>query len=608
MARNLFKIHGFSAFHFLALGAIWGANVAWAEIPDVISLSDESEASSPLVAASPISASPVFSTSAFSAAFSPSASWIPVSTREEKASEVVPVQFLQEAETEALAQDVAVDPVMIYPVASSTAIPKTLPASPAVSSPAVSGPIVSGPITSAPVATSFPEMTNAPVQSAAPAYAPNAPAYAPNVPVSEEVVATDEYAGLPDPAPGLFLTNFCAPACAPCGGGLLGPGRLFVEGYVAQGFNVNSNSSSFSEPVGTYDKEGYQLNQLYLSFGRRVCRGDQWSFGGQVDVMLGTDYYYMTSAGLETDQNNQPHWNGRDEDRGYYRAGREMYGMALPQAFLEAYVPILAGVDVKLGHFNSVMGFEASQANQNFFYSRSYSSIYGMPTSMTGVVTEWRLNDVWSVTAGAVNEWNAFDTPEDNCSWVLGVNYQNRCQTFAISATVMGGKQSAAAFQADDYSQPGVDTTVFDLCAKFKLTERLAYVVEFNYGHNDAEVYDLLNASSAKGRNWYGFTNNLFWQLSETLTLGARFEWFCDKENSVVSGGYRATYANMVANYFNWTLGLNWDPCPWLTVRPEIRWDYCDMELDVEGRKYYAYDRNSANYQFTLGCDAIIRF
>ncbi|MBQ2821451.1 MAG: porin [Thermoguttaceae bacterium] len=569
MASDLFKIHGFSVFSFFALFAIGGANTALSDIPDSIQLPDELPAHSQI-----------------------SSSWTPV--RKEADARIVQVQYLngpamEEAEN---------DPVMIHPVAFSTAIPKT--ESQVSSDRTISDSSVVPVSANAPVPVN-PVPMNAPVQAEIPAYVPDGT-------VLEAEEAIEEYAGLPAPVPGLFLADFCAPVCAPCGSGILGPGCLFVEGYLAQGFNVNSNSTSYSEPVGTYDKEGYQLNQLYLSVGRRICRGDQWAVGGQVDIMFGTDYYYMTSTGLETDHNNQPHWNGKDLNRDHYRAGREMYGMALPQAFLEAYVPILAGVDVKVGHFNSVMGFEANQANQNFFYSRSYTSIYGVPTSMTGVMTEWHLNDVWSITAGAVNEWNAFDTPEDHFSYVLGVNYQNPCQTFAVSATVMGGKQCAASFQADDYSHPGANTTVFDLCAKFKLTDRLAYVVEFNYGNNDAEVYDILAASSSKGRNWYGFSNYLFWQLSNTLTLGARFEWFCDKENTVISGGHQTTFANMGVNYFNWTLGLNWDPCPWLTIRPEMRWDYSDMELDVNGQKFYAYDRNSANYQFTLGCDAIIRF
>ncbi len=450
-----------------------------------------------------------------------------------------------------------------------------------------------------------------PVPSAEiPVYTPDgsAPAMEPaGVPV------VDEYADMEIPCDGLFLQDFCAPICAPSCGGILGPGRLFVDGYIAQGFNVNSNSNSYNEPMAVNDKEGYQLNQLYLSIGREVCRGNQWALGGRLDIMYGTDYYYMTSTGLETTPQNNPHWNGEDSSATEYRAGRNMYGLAIPQAYLEAFVPVFLGVEVKVGHFHSVMGFESNQANQNFFYSRSNTSVYGMPTTMTGVMSDWRISECWTILAGAVNEWNAFDTPEDNFSFVLGATYENLCGNFALSAVIMSGQQSAPCFQGYDYSYEsdsgeGVNTTILDIFAKFRITERMAYVVEFNYGTSDGDVYDMATSETFNGRNWYGFSNYLFWCASDTLTLGARFEWFHDKENTVLGSGYHTTFAKTGVNYFSWTFGANWDPVPWLTVRPEIRWDYCDLELEADGKTYYAYDRNTANYQFTIGCDAIIRF
>lgn len=465
-----------------------------------------------------------------------------------------------------------------------------------------------------PVQAQVPVQGPVQVQTSAPApMMMQQPSYGDGMVVEEGAgpIVTEEMAGIPEPAAGLFLPDFCESYCAPCGGGILGPGQFFVEGYVAQGFNVNSNTSSYGEPMAVNDKEGYQLNQLYLSAGRRVFKCDQWALGGQLDVMYGTDYYYMTAAGLETTPTNDPHWNGHDSGRDEYRAGRNMYGMAIPQAYLELYSPWLAGVDVKVGHFHSVMGFESNQANQNFFYSRSYTSVYGMPTTMTGVMSEWNVTQGLAIVAGAVNEWNAFDTPGDHFSMVIGATYENACGNFGLSALVMNGKQSAASFQADDYGMNDGDasnTTVFDLIAKFKFSDRFIYAVEFTYGNNDAEVYDIAADDTFQGRNWYGFTNYLFYRMTDTLTLGARFEWFNDKENTVLSGGYKTTFANTGVNYFAWTFGANWDPCPWLTVRPEVRWDYSDMELENAGSTYYSYDRNSANYEFTVSCDAIIRF
>jgi len=438
--------------------------------------------------------------------------------------------------------------------------------------------------------------------------AQNVPVYTPDgtAPAMESAPVMEETA-IETPGNSLFLDDFCAPVCQPTHSGILGPGCLFVEGWVDQGFNVNSNKNTSSNlPMVTNDREGYQLNQVYLSFGRRVIKADQWALGGQIDVMYGTDYYYMTSTGLETTIDNKPHINGQEEDQAEYRANYAMYGMALPQFFAEIYAPILNGVDVKVGHFNSVMGFESNQATQNFFYSRSYQSVYGMPTSMTGVITDWKLTESWSLIAGAVNEWNAFNTGDDQFSFVGGATYENMAGNFALSAIVMTGQQKAACFQPYGYPEDANSTTLFNLIAKYKFTDRLAYVAEFTYGNNDAVVNEG-EENEFKGRNWYGFSNYLFYCMNDHLTLGARFEWFHDKENTVLNGGNRVTLSNTPANYFCWSFGANWDPLTWLTVRPELRWDYSDLE--IEGAKNgFAYDNGNSKYQFTVGCDAIVKF
>ncbi|MDO4858386.1 MAG: outer membrane beta-barrel protein [Thermoguttaceae bacterium] len=462
---------------------------------------------------------------------------------------------------------------------------------------AVSAPVPNG----QPQAASPMSYPNAPVQGT-PAYTPDGAA-----PVMGTAPIMDG-AVMETSCDGLFLGDFCEPVCQPSCGGILGPGCLFVEGWVDQGFNVNSNKKTSSNlPMATDDYEGYQLNQLYLSFGRRVIKADQWSLGGQIDLMYGTDYYYMTSTGLETTTENLPHINGQEYDQAEYRANYSKYGMAIPQFFAEIYVPLLNGVDVKLGHFNSIMGFESNQATQNFFYSRSYQSVYGLPTSMTGVITDWKIGQCFSIIAGGVNEWNAFCTSGDeNFSFIVGATYENLCGNFAVSALVMNGKQRGATFMPYGYPEDAYDTTLFNLILKYKFTDRLAYVGEFTYGNNDAPVVTW-DGDEFQGRNWYGFSNYLFYVVNEHVTFGARFEWFQDKENTVMTGGNRVTVQNTPANYFAWSFGVNWEPFTWLNIRPEVRWDYSDLEIEGVPNGY-AFDNGTSKTQFTFGLDAIVKF
>ncbi len=415
---------------------------------------------------------------------------------------------------------------------------------------------------------------------------------------SEEYIVEPEIAE-PD---GLILNRLNNAPASQIGSAFLGAGSFFINGYAAQGLRYGNTDGDYYAPMGMNDKEGYQLNQLYLSIGRKVEKGDRWSLGGQIDLMYGTDYYYMSSAGLENRCDNSPHWNSTD-DNYMYRAGRSEYGCALPQAFAELYAPIMGGVDVKVGHFYSVMGYESLESNRNFFYSNSYARMYGMPTSMTGAVATLGLVNGWSLVLGGVNEWNAFDSDEDNFSGVFGLTYEGADKFFTFSATLMYGKQCAPCYQFETYSD-AADVTVFNTFAKFQFTQRLSYVCEFTAGYDDRDYFEMATFGTHRGRAWFGLNNYLFYQVCDTLTLGTRFEWFNDADSTVIDGGYGFSTRDEASNYFALTVGANWTPLCWMTIRPEIRYDFSDWECG----NLRTYDGWTDESQVTVGADIIVRF
>ncbi|MDO4627616.1 MAG: outer membrane beta-barrel protein [Planctomycetia bacterium] len=377
---------------------------------------------------------------------------------------------------------------------------------------------------------------------------------------------------------------------------------FFIEGYIDQGLTYGS-SEDYQTPAAMNDKEGYQMNQLYLSLGRKVVKGNHFSVGAQIDIMFGTDYYYMSSAGLENHSDNSNHWNSMSDDYNY-RAGRSEYGVALPQFYAEFYAPFMEGLDVKVGHFYSVMGYESMRSDQNFFYSRTYSKMYGMPTSMTGVIAEQGLGCGWNLVYGAVNEWNAFDTPNDTFSGVLGANYTNYNGFFTFAVTTMFGDQHAPCYQYETYSDDAEMCFVLNTYAKFQLSQRLSYVCEFTVGYDDREYFCMETFENNHGRAWFGLTNYLFYDICDDLTLGFRFEWFNDSDNTVIDGGYGWASIDDSVNYFAFTFGANWTPLSWLSIRPEIRYDFSDYEC--AGME--TYNNWSSDYQLTVGADMIIRF
>lgn len=427
---------------------------------------------------------------------------------------------------------------------------------------------------------------------------PSSAAPAMDLPCNEAPVYGYMESEMPD---GLFLYRFNQSSMAQAGSAFLGPGSFFINGYVDQGARWG-NAKDF-QPMGMNDHDGYQMNQAYLSFGRKVERADQFSIGYQMDVMYGTDYYYMSSVGLETRPNNLPHWNGSSTDP-MYRAGRNEYGLALPQAFVEVYMPFMNGLDLKVGHFDSIMGYESLQGNRNFFYSQSYSKIYGMPTSMTGAIGTFTLCNGWNFIVGGVNEWNAFDSINDNFSGVVGFTREGQFFTFA--STFMVGKQTSPCYQMQTTSNQQEMCYVFNTYGKFQLGERVNYVIEFTAGYDDREyaVLDWASMPTHRGRAWFGLTNYLFFKVTDTFSLGTRFEWFNDADSTVIDGGYDFALQDKSANYFALTLGANWTPVCWLTIRPEVRYDFSDF--DSNGTK--TYDEFTKKDMITAGADVILRF
>ena len=112
--------------------------------------------------------------------------------------------------------------------------------------------------------------------------------------------------------------------------------------------------------------------------------------------------------------------------------------------------------------------------------------------------------------------------------------------------------------------------------------------------------------------------NYLYFTLAPNLDLGARAEWFYDDGRTrLLSGeptsveipdtGYRWSGENVV----DVSLGLNWRPTDCLTIRPEVRWDYSNIEaLDLYGNTLYKgiYDSFSDDNRLTYGGDVIFHF
>jgi len=345
-----------------------------------------------------------------------------------------------------------------------------------------------------------------------------------------------------------------------------------VKGWASQGFTWNTTStSSFNGPVTFNDRaEEFQLNQLSLVFERAVAQSaDEWDLGGRVDLMYGTDSAFTTSVGFDDNITSSS-----------YR----YYTMAIPQAYLETNIPVLDGVKFKAGHFYTLIGYETVTAPDNFFYSHAYAMQYGEPfTHWGGLFSKSFCDGQYTVTAGAVRGWdNMSDTADGNLSFLGG-----------ISSTIADGTVLAASVISGNEGY-GANRSMYSLVLTHQLSEKLKWVLQ-----HDNAVQEVNGGSDAQ---WYGINNYLLYTLSDTLSTGVRAEWFRDDDGTRVVG-LRSGYGGK-GSYYGLTWGVNYAPASYVTLRPELRYDFKRSPKSSVG----PFDRGNENDQLLVAMDAIFKF
>jgi hypothetical protein len=132
---------------------------------------------------------------------------------------------------------------------------------------------------------------------------------------------------------------------------------------------------------------------------------------------------------------------------------------------------------------------------------------------------------------------------------------------------------------------------------------RLTYVLQHDLGY-EANAGINVNFQVVDAM-WYGINQYVFYHWTDTIDLGVRVEWFRDEDNARVLAiplGFAVTGGNYVAT----TFGFNWRPCENVILRPELRWDWSDV--DPPGRRATGmYDDFTKESQLTLGLDLILK-
>ena len=398
-----------------------------------------------------------------------------------------------------------------------------------------------------------------------------------------------------------------------------------VGGWINAGatFNPNFPGNGYNGPVTFADRANrFQLNQFNIFIQRTVLtEGKSFDIGGRFDFMFGTDAIYTQAFGIPAfDVNSGQPLNRGNWDLDLCCSSTRTYGIALPQAYVEAYIPVGNGLNLKIGHFYSPTGYETVPAPDNFFYTHAYTFNNGEPFTHTGLMGNYPINKNWSLMGGATTGsatggWDGgFNKQLGNWGGLGGITWTSDDKRSSINVT---GTYSETSTRSN---QPW---GMYSVVLQHRITTKTHFVLHHTHGYAGGV---LLNGSS-KNAEWYSINTHLYYDLLEDLSIGVRGEWFHDRDGFRVPSPFRVLAATnntgvssagafaptaAPADYYAVTLGMNWKPAKrlkvdWkpmqkLNIRPNIRYDRADG-IDQSYRPF-----DSRKDQFLFSLDATIPF
>ncbi|MCA9248079.1 MAG: outer membrane beta-barrel protein [Planctomycetales bacterium] len=339
---------------------------------------------------------------------------------------------------------------------------------------------------------------------------------------------------------------------------------ITANGWAQFGFYTNEYGNSDNGPLGfNNEANGFQMHQLWLSVNKEAatdCCLD-WGFG--VDYVFGVDGEDTQAFGNLNGVGYDNEWDASSD-----------YASALPQLY-----GTLGYNDwtVKLGHFYTLIGYEVVQATGNFFYSHSYSQYYGEPFTHTGVLASHDAGCGTAYHAGYVFGWDTgFDDGGDQSMFLGG-----------ISKELNDNVSIAWMLTAGDFGTGNGDLYMNSIVVTAQLTDRLQYIFQHDMGDQSGE---------GNANEWYSINQYLLYSMNDCWAFGGRFEWLRDDDGARVVPG-------TVGNYYEATFGLNYKPHANVIVRPELRFDWADVEAGA-----LPYNGGTADEQTSGGLDIIFTF
>ncbi|MCA9089842.1 MAG: porin [Planctomycetaceae bacterium] len=331
-----------------------------------------------------------------------------------------------------------------------------------------------------------------------------------------------------------------------------------IGGWVQAGYTSRSTGLFNTRP------NRFEFNQTWIYAEIEADGSEGLDIGGRVDFLYGTDAGNTQAFGNEDPPGSWDYRNGWD--RGVQDGSG--YGFALPQLYATiAYHDL----EVKLGHFYTLLGYEVVTAPDNFFYSHAFTMNNSEAFTHTGALATYTVNDDVTLYGGWTAGWDTGFAQNNGSSSFLGGASVALTDDFTVTYILTAGN---LGFLGDGYTHSVV--------GDWQINDKLNYVIQSDLVSTNQGVWTNVNPNTTYST--IGINQYLLYSMTDELGVGARAEWWkADGES-----------------YYSITGGVNIRPIDCFVIRPEVRYQW-------GGGATNGVDLPVAEGAI-FGCDAILTF
>jgi hypothetical protein len=300
--------------------------------------------------------------------------------------------------------------------------------------------------------------------------------------------------------------------------------------------------------VGKLDGFNFNVAEVTL---QKTPGEEQWAAGYRVDMLLGPD-----AVGYNVAVGNGSNVSSPSD-------------FGVKQAYVDLRLPMGTGIDLKMGTFNTILGYEVFESYVNPNYSRSFGWQLE-PTQHTGLLASYRFGEAVTLAGGVANTHmtgiNQRAPVESQKTYMasLSIVAPDSWGALAGSGLYAGVMDGFSGNRKAPGSNEFKDTTSFYVGVQLKTgLEGLSVGAAYDYRE------DGFNALRP-GDNWANaVAGYLTFKASDHLSFAGRLDYTSGSDGTwydSVEGKNKLLSATITADYALWANVL---------ARFEFRWDTC---------------------------------